>query len=454
MTTEANRSSRMFEPGSGATFSDSTGATGPTDPASTHSATADDADDAGGASQAAATGNGRHEQFPGHPQPGEIDGDDGSPAGAGDNGAVADNSGSGGGDTQASAGGDDGSGSGAGDNAGGGSGPGDGGGGETGSDVIDTVVQTIGAGVGSSGQLNDILNPTDLFGGLTGGVGNGIGNALGTNGIVDTASGLVGTAVSDVSQPAGAIANSGSLDGVLNAVGNGAGNLVDDVLGAVDGASGNGIVGSILDGLGDNVVNGALGGTGLLSGTPLNGIQGDGALLGTGLLHADDSSSSNLIEVQGGTDTSHGLINVNAAGDRSQSESNHLVDTNIGQDSSGNGIVADLLGAERDSSGALVDADAGQHQGASLVTLNAGTTADQFQFPSLDGAGLDSLVGEIGALPDDPVGGGDLLPLSVGVDGHALIDIGADGTVDTGDTHIDDGTHIMVNTPLQGSLVA
>jgi hypothetical protein len=322
-------------------------------------------------------------------------------------------------------------------------------------------VQTVNAGVGSGGQLNDILNPTDVFGGLMDGVGNGLGNglvngigdSLSTNGIVETATGLVNNVVSDVGQTAGAIGNGGSVDSILNAVGDGAGNLVDDVLGAVDGATGNGIVGGILDGLGDNVVSGALGGSGLLSGTPLDGIQGDGALLGTGLLHGDDSSSSNLIEVQGGTDTSHGLINVNAASHRGESESNHVVDTNIGPDSSGNGIAADLLGADQDQSASLIDADAGKHNGPSLVTINAGTAADQFQFPALDGAGLDSLVGEIGPLPDSPVGG-DLLPVSAGVDGHALINIGADGTVDSGDTHIGDGTHIMVNTPLHGSLVA
>ncbi len=106
-----------------------------------------------------------------------------------------------------------------------------------------------------------------------------------------------------------------------------------------------------------------------------------------------------------------------------------MVDTNIGPDTSGNGVVADLLGAERDSSGSLIDADVGQHQGPSLATINAGTAADQFQFPALDGTGLDSLVGEIGPLPNDLIGGGDLLPVSAGIDGHVLVDIGADGTV-------------------------
>ena len=377
-----------------------------------------------------------------------------------DDGGAHAGGGGGDGDTTGSTGG--GTGSGTGGNGEGGNGGGGNGEGGSSLDLVDTVVNTVGSGVGSGGGLNDILNPTGVFGGLIDGIGSGLGNGivngvggtLGTNGIVDTASGLVNNVVSDVSQTAGAIGNGGSLDGILNGVSAGAGNLVDDVLGAVDGATGNGIVGGIIDGLGDTLVSGTLGGTGLLSGTALDGIEGDGALLGAGLLHADDSSPSNLIEVQGGTDTSHGLINLNAAADRSESESNHLVDTNIGPDSSGNGIVADLLGAERDSSGSLIDADVGQHQGPSLVTINAGTAADQFQFPALDGTGLDSLVGEIGPLPDDPVGGGDLLPVSVGVDGHVLIDIGADGVVDSGDTHIGDGTQIMVNTPLHGSLVA
>ena len=44
--------------------------------------------------------------------------------------------------------------------------------------------------------------------------------------------------------------------------------------------------------------------------------------------------------------------------------------------------------------------------------------------------------------------------MSAGVDGHVLIDIGADGVVNSGDTHIGDGTQIMVDTPLHGSLVS
>jgi len=358
-------------------------------------------------------------------------------------------------DGSGSAGGDD-IGSGAGDNRGSGDGgaegsvgAGDGGGNNA--DILDTVMETVQAtgGIGSGGQLNDILNPTDLFGGLGGGIGAG---PLGTNGLIDTASGALNNIVSDVGQTAGAVANGGSVDGILNAVGNGAGNPVDGVPGVADGATGSGTVGGILDGLGGNVVNGAVGGTGLLSGTPIKSIQGDGALLGTGLLHGDDSSAANLIELSGGTDGTHGLINVNAAADRSASESNHVVDTNIGPDSSGSGIAADLLGANQDHAASLIDADAGQHQGASLLTVNTGTAADQFQFPALDGTGLDSLVGEMGTPPDKSVGG-DLLPLSADVDGHALIDFGADGALDSGGTQVNDGTQITVNTPLHGALV-
>jgi hypothetical protein len=109
-----------------------------------------------------------------------------------------------------------------------------------------------------------------------------------------------------------------------------------------------------------------------------------------------------------------------------------------------------LLGAERDSSGALIDADVGQHEGPSLVDVNIGTNANAFQFPSLDGAGLDSLVGEvgdIGGVPDD--GGINLLPVTAGVDGQVLLELDLTGEVGAGDNELDHGTHVMINTPLQ-----
>jgi hypothetical protein len=92
-----------------------------------------------------------------------------------------------------------------------------------------------------------------------------------------------------------------------------------------------------------------------------------------------------------------------------------MVDTNIGPSSSSdNGVNANLLGSSQDS-GALVDADAGQTQQAPVATVNAGTNADQFQFPALGGTGADSLVGETGQLAGDPVSvdiGDSLLPAS------------------------------------------
>jgi hypothetical protein len=318
--------------------------------------------------------------------------------------------------------------------------------------IVDTVNQAVGA-IGSGGALDDILNGdllneiTDQLNDLLDAGGDGLGDGLGGDGV----GGLVETVVADASQTAGAVAGGGSADGILNAVGSGAGTLVDDALGAVDGATGSGVVGDLLGGLGDEVVNGSVGGGGLLSGTPLEGLSGDGALISTNVLNGDNSSSASLLQVGAGTDQSDGLINVNAAAARSEAESNHIVDTNIGPDASGSGVTADLLGADQDASGSLADADMGQHDGASLVGINAGTAADSFEFPALDGTGLDSLVGEIGPIEDDPIGG-DLLPLSAGVDGEVLVDIGATGTVDAGDNRIDDGTHVMVNTPLQGGL--
>jgi hypothetical protein len=335
---------------------------------------------------------------------------------------------------------------------------GDNGGGGDVDNLLSNVVQTVGA-IGSSSPLNDIVNGHGLFDPLGGALGGTLDGTLGGTGIGDVVSNLGNAVVSDLGQTAGAVTKGGGIDGVLGAVGSGAGNLVDGVLNAVDGATGTGLIGSVLDGLGDNVVNGAVGGAGLLAGTPLAGLQGDGALVSSNILNGGDSSSpSSLIQVGAGTDQSSGLINVDAASNRDTSESNNMVDTNVGPQSSGNGVTADLLGANNDSSGALIDGDIGQHDGPSLVGVNAGTAADQFQFPALDGTGLDSLVGEVGQLPGNPigdVGGGDLLPVSAGLDGHALLDVGTDGTLGLGDNSVNtDGTQIMVNTPLHGALAA
>ena len=72
--------------------------------------------------------------------------------------------------------------------------------------------------------------------------------------------------------------------------------LVDAVRGDIDSVTSNGIVGNVVDGLGDSVLTGAVGGGGLLAGTPVDGVQGDGALVSSSLLGGDDSSSpSSLI---------------------------------------------------------------------------------------------------------------------------------------------------------------
>jgi hypothetical protein len=78
--------------------------------------------------------------------------------------------------------------------------------------------------------------------------------------------------------------------------------------------------------------------------------------------------------------------------------------------------------------------------------------ADQFSFPALNGTGADALVGEVGQIAGSPTGdiGGALLPASVAVDGNALADIGATGTL--GDTTVSDGTQIDLNTPLHGAI--
>lgn len=312
-------------------------------------------------------------------------------------------------------------------------------------DTLGAISNDLGGGLlGDDGLVN---------GGLVDGVFTTVGNALGTGGDM-LGSGIGGGLVSDAVQTVGAIGDAGSIDGILNAAGDGTGALIDDALGTV---AGNGTVGGVLDAIGGDLATGTVGGAGLLAGTLLAELQGDGALISGNALRGDNSSSSSLIEAGAGTDQSQGLINLDAASNRNTSESNHIIDTDVGPQTSSNGVTADLLGADRDSSGALVDGDVGQHQGPSLVDANVGTNADSFQFPSLDGSGLDSLVGEVGGIGDIPgvgdvpgVGGTDLLPISAGVDGNVLAQVDLTGDVSAGDNNIDDGTHIMVNTPLQG----
>ena len=245
----------------------------------------------------------------------------------------------------------------------------------------------------------------------------------------------------------------GGIGDVLNGAGNDAGNLVDAIRSDIDTVTSNGVVGNVVDGLGDSVLNGAVGGGGLLADTPLAGLQGDGALVSSNLLQADNSSPSSLIQLGAGTDQSQGLLNVDAASDRGDTGSHDLLDTNLGPSSSDNGVNANLLGASQDS-GALIDADAGHTQQAAPITVDAATNADQFQFPALAGTGVDSLVGETGQLPGDLATadtGDGLLPVSAQVDDTSIADIhGPDGLLDS---PTGDGTHIAVNTPLQGALI-
>src|SRR4051794_30063770 len=185
---------------------------------------------------------------------------------------------------------------------------------------------------------------------------------------------LIDPVVSAAGQGVDTVAGGGSVGDLLNGAGNDAGTLVDAVRGDVDTVTSNGVVGNVVDGLGDNVLTGAVGGGGLLAGTPVDGLQGDGALVSSSLLGGDDSSSpSSLVALGAGTDQSQGLVNVNAASDGggsgsgSASGSNDLLDTNIGPSSSSdNGVNANLLGSSQDS-GALLDADAGQTQQAPVA---------------------------------------------------------------------------------------
>ena len=312
-------------------------------------------------------------------------------------------------------------------------------------DTLGAISNDLGGGLlGDDGLVN---------GGLVDGVFTTVGNALGTGGDM-LGSGIGGGLVSDAVQTVGAIGDAGSIDGILNAAGDGTGALIDDALGTV---AGNGTVGGVLDAIGGDLATGTVGGAGLLAGTLLAELQGDGALISGNALRGDDSSSSSLIEAGAGTDQSQGLINLDAASNRNTSKST----------TSSTPMSARKRRAM--ASPPICSAPTGIRP-AHWSTATSASTKDRrwsmpmsapmrnsFQFPSLDGSGLDSLVGEVGGIGDIPgvgdvpgVGGTDLLPISAGVDGNVLAQVDLTGDVSAGDNNIDDGTHIMVNTPLQG----
>lgn len=316
------------------------------------------------------------------------------------------------------------------------------------------VTGTVGQATGSGGSLN----LPDL-GGLLGGDGGGLVDGVGLTGVTglvqDTVSSIggiggnngipdVGNVLTSVVDPLLGGDGNVSLDGLLDAVGDTAGGLVDGVLEAVTGDGSP--LGGVLDTLGGDILGGTVGGSGLLAGTPLEGLTGDGAAVSTGVMHGDDPGASGLLQLVAGNDPSSGLLNIDAASEDGVSESGQIVALQAGPQTSGSGLEADLLGAERDSSGSLADVGIGQHDGPSVVDINALTAADSFEFPALNGTGLDSLVGAIGV--PVPGGGDGVLPVSIGLDGDAVIDIGADGLIDlASQQQIESGTDVMLNTP-------
>ena len=142
-----------------------------------------------------------------------------------------------------------------------------------------------------------VNNLDNVLGGSLGGDGlggNGLDGVLGaTNAITpvvsnlgDSASNQIDPVVSAAGQAVDTVAAGGSVGDVLNGAGNDAGALIDALRSDIDSATSNGIVVNVVDGLGDNVVTGAVGGGGLLAGTPLDGLQGDGALVSSNLSRA------------------------------------------------------------------------------------------------------------------------------------------------------------------------
>lgn len=320
-------------------------------------------------------------------------------------------------------------------------------------DVAGSVAQTVGSAIGSSGSLNlpNLGGLVDVNGLDVGGLDlAGLTNVTGL--VQDALSGIgggglvpnVGNLITPLTDPLLGGNGNISLDGLLDGIGDTTGGLLDGVLNQVTGDGS--LVGGVLNALGDDLLGTTIGGSGLLAGTPLAGLTGDGALLSGGVMQGDDSNATGLLQLGAGNDPSDGLLNLDAASNDGTSESGHIVGLQAGPQTSGSGLETDLLGANRDSSGSLVDGAIGQHDGPSVIDVNALTAADSFEFPALNGAGLDSLLGAVGS----PVGGGDagLLPISVGLDGNAVIDVGTDGLVDLGSQqHVQSGTDLMLNTP-------
>jgi hypothetical protein len=321
---------------------------------------------------------------------------------------------------------------------------------------LGNLINAAGGELLGDGNIGQLLDAGNILGG-----GN-IGDVVNPANVGNLIDGVLHTADSGVVRP---VVNTvdGLLDGNVTNTTIGGGGLLAGTPLAGDGGFANANVMRADDsssadlaqvGVGSDLtqslINGSAGGGGLLAGTPL---QSDGTAISANVLSEGNSSSSDLAQAGVGTDLSHSLIDVDAASDRGTSESNQIVDTDMGPQSGDSGVAADLL-SDRNSSGALIDADAGQHQGPSLVDANVATAADQFQFPGLDGVGVDSLVGEVGQTVGSIDNGAlDVLPVSAGVDGSVLLQVDASGQVDSGATGAEDGLHLMANTPLHGSLL-
>lgn len=346
------------------------------------------------------------------------------------------------------------------------------------SDLTDTVNATTGLvgdvlGVtglptdsllgGDSGKLiGDVVNlpNTALDGGIQQTVGDltgtvsgltGTADGLGGNGLLQPVTHLVDSAGSDLqSNSVLGIGGDGATGGILSG-------SAGDIGGSSSGDAAHASIGPESDdGLGVGVLSSSdsshtadinaldVGSDGpqIADLSVLSGADGLNApaLSGLGLGDLTGGESSGLLTINGGNNADNGGVVGGVVGDLNGSSSGHLVNADAGpqENGLGVGVLTSQAGADHTVSASAVDTGP---QGPQLADLGVLTGGDALHIPSLGGAGVDSLAGNLLAAPS-PAAATDAAPAPVTASLGDAVDLlpgaitGDHGIVDVGGHHI------------------
>lgn len=164
-------------------------------------------------------------------------------------------------------------------------------------------------------------------------------------------------------------------------------------------------------------------------------------LSGLGLPDIGDTGPSGLLTINGGNNANDGGLLGGVIGDLNGSSSGHLVNADVGpHDDSGLGVgvLTSQSGADHTASVSAVDTGP---QGPQLADLGV-LTGDLINVPSLNGAGLDSLTGDLLGSHAPPAAASPAAPASLAANLGEVLDLlpgsvtGDHGIVDVNSHHI------------------